>query len=61
MLTKHLTHIGSTLRSRAAPTTRRKIIGELEAQVWPLIRAGQLKPLIHETFALDEANFAPMS
>ena len=57
MLSKRLTHIGSTLRSRSADD-KAQIIGELEAQVWPLIRAGQLKPLIHETFALDEANRA---
>src|SRR5262249_43659788 len=57
MLTKRLTHIGSTLRSRSADD-KAQIIGELEAQVWPLIRAGRVKPLIHETFALDEANRA---
>ena len=57
MLSKRLTHTGSTLRSRSADD-KAQIIGELEAQVWPLIRAGQLKPLIHETFALDEANRA---
>ena len=57
MLTKRLTHMGSTLRSRSADD-KAQIIGELEAQVWPLIRAGQLKPLIHATFALNEANRA---
>ena len=54
---ERLAHIGSTLRSRSADD-KAQIIGELEAQVWPLIRAGQLKPLIHATFALDEANRA---
>jgi NADPH:quinone reductase len=57
MLAKRLTHTGFTLRSRSADD-KAQIIGELEAQVWPLIRAGQLKPLIHATFALDEANRA---
>ncbi|MDT4838215.1 2-haloacrylate reductase [compost metagenome] len=57
MLTKRLTHIGSTLRSRS-PDEKAQIIDELEARVWPLIQAGKLKPVIHATFDLDQANRA---
>ena len=57
MLAKRLTHTGFTLRSRSADD-KAQIIGELEEQVWRLIRAGRLKPLIHATFALNEANRA---
>ncbi|MCY1441081.1 putative NAD(P)H quinone oxidoreductase, PIG3 family [compost metagenome] len=57
MLTKRLTHIGSTLRSRSHDE-KALIIEELEAQVWPLIQAGKLKPVIYETFALHDANRA---
>jgi len=54
MLTKRLTHIGSTLRSRS-PDEKAQIIEELEAQVWPLIRAGKIKPVIFQTFRLEQA------
>lgn len=57
MLTKRLTHIGSTLRSRS-PDEKAEIIDELEARVWPLIQAGKLKPVIHATFDLDQASRA---
>ncbi|MNN94758.1 hypothetical protein D3C81_2134410 [compost metagenome] len=57
MLVKRLTHIGSTLRSRSADD-KAQIIDELEARVWPLIQAGKLKPVIHATFDLDQANRA---
>lgn len=57
LLAKRLTHIGSTLRSRSHDE-KALIIEELEAQVWPLIQAGKLKPVIYETFALSDANRA---
>ncbi len=57
MLAKRLTHIGSTLRSRSHDE-KAQIIEELEAQVWPLIQAGQLKPVIYQTFALEQASSA---
>ncbi|WP_166359748.1 NAD(P)H-quinone oxidoreductase [Pseudomonas akapageensis] len=57
MLAKRLTHIGSTLRSRS-PDEKAQIIAELEAQVWPLIQAGKLKPVIFETFKLEQARQA---
>lgn len=57
LLTKRLTLIGSTLRART-PDEKAQIIGELEAQVWPLIRAGKLKPNIFQTFDLEQARAA---
>lgn len=54
MLTKRLTHIGSTLRSRTHEE-KAAIIGELEAHIWPHIRSGNVKPLIYERFELERA------
>lgn len=57
MLTKRLTHIGSTLRSRT-PEEKAEIIRELEEQVWPLMATGAVKPVIYQTFALEQARAA---
>lgn len=57
MLVKRLTHIGSTLRSRSHDE-KAEIIAELESQVWPHIRSGNIKPLIHTTFDLTNAKAA---
>ncbi|WP_459571638.1 NAD(P)H-quinone oxidoreductase, partial [Cupriavidus sp. 8B] len=57
MLTKRLTHIGSTLRSRT-PAEKAQLIHELEEQVWPLMAAGTIKPVIYKTFALEHASAA---
>lgn len=57
MLTKRLTHIGSTLRSRTY-AEKAQIIHELEAAVWPLIKQGAVKPLIHRQFDLRDARGA---
>ena len=54
MLTKRLTHMGSTLRSRGVPE-KAQIAQELERQVWPLLNEGKLKPLIFKVFRLEEA------
>ncbi|MWL86872.1 NAD(P)H-quinone oxidoreductase [Cupriavidus sp. SW-Y-13] len=57
MLTKRLTHIGSTLRSRS-PQDKADIIRELEARVWPLMAAGAVKPVIYRTYPLEQARAA---
>lgn len=57
MLTKRLTHIGSTLRSRTH-AEKAQIIQELEDAVWPLIKQGTVKPLIHRQFDLRDARGA---
>ncbi len=57
MLTKRLTHIGSTLRSRTYEE-KAQIIRELEHAVWPLIRQGAVKPQVYRLFALHDARAA---
>jgi NADPH2:quinone reductase len=57
MLTKRLTHMGSTLRSRTS-ADKATIINELERQVWPLIESGKIKPVVYKTFALADARGA---
>lgn len=57
MMTKRLTHIGSTLRSRSYED-KADIIHELQQQVWPLIARGQVKPQVFRTFPLQDARQA---
>nr|WP_254609425.1 NAD(P)H-quinone oxidoreductase [Burkholderia lata] len=57
MLTKRLTHIGSTLRSRTYEE-KAQLIRELEEAVWPLIRQGTVKPQVYRTFDLRDASAA---
>lgn len=57
MLTKRLTHIGSTLRSRTS-AEKAQIIRELEAAVWPLIRQGAVKPQVYRLFDFRDARAA---
>lgn len=57
MLTKRLTHIGSTLRSRTYDE-KAQIIRELEAAVWPLIKQGSIKPQLYRMFDLRDARAA---
>jgi NADPH:quinone reductase len=57
MLTKRLTHIGTTLRSRSA-ADKAAIIGELEQNVWPFIVTGSIRPAVYQTFPLEEARAA---
>ncbi len=54
VLARRLTVTGSTLR----PQTRREkaaIASDLEQEVLPLIREGVVRPIIYETFALQDA------
>lgn len=57
MLAKRLTHIGSTLRSRTHEE-KAALIEDLERKVWPQIRSGAVKPVIYQTFDLDDARGA---
>ncbi len=59
MLTKRLTHTGSTLRSRSVQE-KAQIAQELEQHVWPLIYQRKLKPRIFRVFRLEEAAKAHM-
>jgi NADPH2:quinone reductase len=54
IMLKRLTHTGSTLRARAV-ADKAAIARALETNVWPLIVAGKIKPVIYRTFPLREA------
>lgn len=54
LMLKRLTFTGSTLRTRSV-AEKATIARALEAQVWPLLADGRLKPLIFRTFPLAEA------
>ncbi len=54
LLTKRLTHTGSTLRPRS-DEFKGRIARILEEKVWPLIEAGSVKPIMDSTFGLEDA------
>jgi putative PIG3 family NAD(P)H quinone oxidoreductase len=54
ILVKRLWHTGSGLRPRPIPE-KAAIAREVGANVWPLIAAGKVKPVIYKTFPLREA------
>jgi NADPH2:quinone reductase len=57
VLAKRLTITGSTLRVRSVEF-KRAIAQKLLANVWPLLDAGMVKPLVHATFPLERASDA---
>ncbi|UEM02146.1 NAD(P)H-quinone oxidoreductase [Skermanella rosea] len=54
VMVKRLTLTGSTLRPRTV-ADKGRIAASLREKVWPLIEAGQVKPLIHKTYPFREA------
>jgi NADPH2:quinone reductase len=54
ILVKRLWHTGSGLRPRPDPE-KAAIARAVEGNVWPLIAAGKVKPVIYKTFPLREA------
>jgi NADPH:quinone reductase len=54
ILQKRLTLTGSTLRVRS-PAEKGVIAAALEKNVWPLIEAGRVRPVVGATFALEHA------
>ena len=53
LMMKRQTITGSTLRAR--PDHQKAAIAvSLKEQVWPLLAAGKVKPVIHQTFALED-------
>jgi NADPH:quinone reductase len=54
VLRKRLALTGSTLRPRAV-AYKTELARALRAQVWPLIEAGAVKPVIHQVFPAAEA------
>ncbi|MFC7049709.1 NAD(P)H-quinone oxidoreductase [Emcibacter nanhaiensis] len=57
IMLKRLTFTGSTLRAREV-AFKQMIAEKLEANVWPLLSEGKVKPLMGRSFALDEADGA---
>ncbi|WFR96128.1 NAD(P)H-quinone oxidoreductase [Rhizobium tumorigenes] len=53
IMVKRLTVTGSTMRPRTAEE-KRAIRDDLLSQVWPLLDAGTIAPLIHHTFAFED-------
>jgi putative PIG3 family NAD(P)H quinone oxidoreductase len=54
MLVRRLTLTGSTLRPRTV-AQKGAIAEALKREVWPLLEAGTVRPIIHETFPLADA------
>jgi putative PIG3 family NAD(P)H quinone oxidoreductase len=54
LMTKRLTHTGSTLRPRTL-AFKGEIAAELEAQVWPLLSERKIAPVMDMIFPLKEA------
>jgi NADPH2:quinone reductase len=54
IMLKRLIITGSTLRARET-AFKAKIAKNLYEQVWPLLKYGQIKPIIHATFSLTDA------
>lgn len=54
LLRKRIAITGSTLRPRPV-AYKARLARELRERVWPLIEAGRIKPVIHRTFAAEEA------
>lgn len=57
LMTKRLTHTGSTLRPQTVQA-KAAIARDLEEKVWPLLTSGHCRPLIHDTFPLAKASQA---
>ncbi len=54
LLVRRLTITGSTLRARSA-AFKAMVADELEANVWPLIEQGVIRPVVDSVFALEDA------
>jgi NADPH2:quinone reductase len=54
VLRRRITITGSTLRPRPV-AFKAAIAAALKKNVWPLIEAGKIKPVIHSTFPAAEA------
>lgn len=59
ILRRRLTITGSTLRPRSVGF-KAAIASNLRRHVWPLLESGQIKPVVHHVFPLDQAVQAHM-
>jgi len=57
LMAKRLIHTGSTLRPRTV-AEKAAIARGIEEQVWPLVTAGRIKPVIDSTYPLAQASAA---
>jgi len=57
IMSKRLTLTGSTLRARTV-AQKAAVAEAVRRNVWPLLSAGRVRPIIHATFALAEAGEA---
>jgi NADPH:quinone reductase len=57
IMLKRLTFTGSTLRARSV-ALKTAIAKRLRSEVWPLLEAGAVRPVIHATFPLERAREA---
>ncbi len=57
VMLRRLTVTGSTLRARSV-ALKAKIAEKLLKEVWPLLEAETVRPIIHKTFLLEEARTA---
>jgi putative PIG3 family NAD(P)H quinone oxidoreductase len=57
ILTKRLTLTGSTLRARTV-AQKAAVATAVRENVWPLLEAGRVRPVIYKTFPLGEASEA---
>ncbi|MCC5986715.1 MAG: NAD(P)H-quinone oxidoreductase [Pararhodobacter sp.] len=54
IMTRRLTITGSTLRPQS-DAAKARIAAALEAEIWPLLEAGRVAPVMDQSFALDQA------
>lgn len=57
VMTRRLTITGSTLRPQSVEA-KAKIAADLRAQVWPMLDAGKIAPVMDSEFALEDAALA---
>jgi NADPH2:quinone reductase len=57
VLMKRLSLLATTLRSRSNPE-KGAIREAVQREVWPVIKAGKIKPIVDSTFPLAEAQAA---